>query len=349
MTRSQDPVRRISIVVPMRDEAERIERLVADIAAQDFGGELETFFADGRSTDGSLERLRAAAQRAGLPITVIDNPAGSVPPGLNACIARATGDLVVRLDCKARYPPDYLSRCASAAEETGAWNVGGLAVPEGATPTERAAACAMDSPFGGIGWTRHRRTQSRVETDTVYCGAFRPEAFRRAGVFLDLGQNHDDELNLRLRKAGGTVVFDPAIRAYYTGRRSFREVFRQYHDYGFWKVPVMLLHRRIVSGRSLVPAAFVTSLAVLAPAAARSDGARGVLAAELAAYAAATVTFATASVARRSESWALLPRVAAVFPTFHLAYGIGMLHGMARALSGTWRSGFAPARLPRAA
>ena len=30
----------------------------------------------------------------------------------------------------------------------------GRLVPTGTTPMERAVACAMDSPFGGIGWTR---------------------------------------------------------------------------------------------------------------------------------------------------------------------------------------------------
>lgn len=327
------PVRRISIVVPMRNEAHRVQGLVDDIAAQDFSGKVETFVADGESTDGSIERLRGAAVRAGVGVTVLHNPARTVAPGLNECIRRAGGDLIVRLDCKSRYPPDYLRRCAAAAEETGAWNVGGLVVPDGATATERAVACAMDTPFGGIHWTRNRGAAERVETDTVYCGAFRPEAFERVGLFADLGPDHDEEFNLRLRRAGGRVVFDPAIRALYTGRRSFAAVFRQYLDYGRWKVPVMLRHRQVVSARSLVPPAFVASLATLAPAAVRIGFARLMLAGELAAYAACSVVFAAVSVARRGESKRLVPRVAAVFPTFHVAYGVGMIAGALRALA----------------
>jgi hypothetical protein len=34
----------------------------------------------------------------------------------------------------------------------------------------------------------------------------------------------------------------------------------------------------------------------------------------------------------RGESWRLLPRVVAVFPTMHLAYGTGMAVGWLRAL-----------------
>jgi glycosyltransferase involved in cell wall biosynthesis len=324
------PVRRISVIVPMRDEADRVEGLVEDLAAQDFAGDVEIFVADGCSTDGSRELLAAAAERAALQITMLENPRRTVGPGLNACIERARGDLIVRLDCKSRYPRDYLGRCALAAEETGASCVGGVVVPVGDSPTERAVACAMDSMFGGIHWTRHRRSAHRVDADTVYCGAFRPEAFERVGPFVDLGPNHDDEFNLRLRRAGGRVVLDPRIRAYYTPRKSFREVARQYHEYGLWKPPVMLRHGRVASARSIAPAVFVASLALLAPLGRRSPGARRLLAAELATYAICSLGFAGAVVARRKEPWRLLPRVAAVFPTFHFAYGVGMLRWFVR-------------------
>jgi glycosyltransferase involved in cell wall biosynthesis len=336
------PVRKISVLVPMLNEAHRVEQLVRDIAGQDFDGELETFIADGGSTDGSVEQLAAAAAPAGLVLTMVPNPDRLVTPGLNACVERATGDLIVRLDCKARYPFDYLRRCAEAAEETGAWNVGGLIVPEGSTPAERAAACAMDSPFGGISWTRRGRAKGRVETDTVYCGAFRPEAFEHAGLFAPFGDDHDDEFNLRLRRAGGRVVLDPAIRVYYTPRGSLPEVFRRYHGYGFWKVPVMLEHRRVLSARSLAPLAFLGSLALLGLGARRSPTARRLLGAEVAVYAGSALSLARESARRRGEPWTLVPRIAASFAAFHAGYGAGMAHGWlrcaARTLSGTRRS-----------
>src|SRR6266545_1295892 len=120
-----------SIIVPMLDEETRVGGLVADIAAQKFAGELELLVADGGSRDRSLERLRAAASRHDLPLTLVENRDRLIPHGLNACIRRARGDLIVRMDCRAHYPHDYLERCIAAAEETGAWNVGGLTVPVG--------------------------------------------------------------------------------------------------------------------------------------------------------------------------------------------------------------------------
>jgi succinoglycan biosynthesis protein ExoA len=321
-------ITRVSIVAPMLNEAGHLDAFVADVAGQDFRGEIELLVADGGSEDGSPERLQELSEQARVDLTLLPNPSRWVSSGLNACIKRAQGDLIVRLDCHSRYPADYVRRCAEAAEETGAWNVGGIVVPEGETRMERAVACAMDSPFGGIGWTRHAEVGTRVEVDTVTYGAFRPEAFRLAGTFDEsLVRNQDDELNLRLRLAGGRIVLDPSIRVRYRPRGSLTKVFRQYYEYGRWKVPVMLKHRRALSGRSLVPIAFVSSLATLAVLSSGTGLARRLLAGEVALYGACAFGFAAASIRRRGEAWMLLPATATTFFAFHGGYGLGMLRG----------------------
>ncbi len=325
-------IRSVSVIVPMRNERSNVDPFVSDLAAQDFDGDLEVLVADGASEDGSIERLRAAARDAGLPLQVIDNAAGWVSPGLNACIRAARGDLIVRLDCHSRYPHDYLRRCAEVSEQTGAWNVGGRLVPTGTSTIERAVACAMDSPFGGIGWTR-LSGDDLVETDTVTFGAFRREVFERVGLFDEsLVRNQDDEFNMRLRAAGGTIVLDPAITVAYRPRGSLGGVWRQYFEYGLWKVPVMIKHRRIATLRGVVPLVFVAGTGGLLVAAPRSRAARRLLTAEWLAYGTLAAFFAARGVRRREESWRLVPSVMAAFPAFHLGQGSGQLLGLMRAL-----------------
>jgi GT2 family glycosyltransferase len=256
--------------------------------------------------------------------------------------AGATGDLIVRLDCHSRFPTDYLRLCVEAAEETGAWNVGGTVVPVGETPMEKAVAAAMDSPFGGIGWTRHASQDGRVDVDTVTFGAFRPEAFETIGLFDEtLVRDQDDELNLRIRLAGGRIVLDPAITTRYTPRGSWRAVYRQYYEYGLWKVPVMRKHGEVLGGRSMVPIVFVGSLAALALLTVplgprRADPlrrlARRALATELSVYGVAAVAFGSRSLRQRGEPRELLPLVVSTYPAFHVGYGVGMAHGVLRAL-----------------
>jgi succinoglycan biosynthesis protein ExoA len=327
------PIRTISVVAPVRNEGDNVDHFVADLAAQDFPDGLELLVADGNSTDGSAERIESAARAAGLDLRVIANPAGWVSHGLNACIREARGDLIVRLDCHSRYPSDYLRRCAELSERTGAWNVGGRLVPRGVTPTERAVACAMDTPFGGIGWTRTQGNgPGPVDTDTVTFGAFRPEAFARAGLFDEtLVRNQDDEFNLRLRRAGGRIVLDPEITVIYRPRGSMARVWRQYYEYGLWKVPVMLKHHRVLTMRSMAPLAFVMGTVVLVAAILRFPAARRLLALQWGLYGSAAVAFAVRSLRQRGEPMGLLPRVLAAFPAFHLGHGSGQLVGWLRA------------------
>src|SRR5690606_4134044 len=80
---------RVSIVIPMFNEARHVPRLVDDLARQDYEGELEVIVADGGSTDGSAELLETHAEKAGLALTVVDNPERAVSSGLNRCIALA--------------------------------------------------------------------------------------------------------------------------------------------------------------------------------------------------------------------------------------------------------------------
>ena len=324
-------IERISVIAPMRNEGANVDHFARDLAEQDFKGDLEVIVADGASDDGSPERLQAAARDAGIALRVLANPARAVSQGLNACIREAGGDLIVRLDCHSRYPPDYLRRCAELSERTGAWNVGGRLVPTGTTVVERAVATAMDSPFGGIGWTR-RDGDGPVDTDTVTFGAFRPEAFERVGLFdEELLRNQDDEFNLRLRRAGGRIVLDPAIEVRYRPRGSLRKVWDQYYEYGLWKVPVMRKHGRISTVRGEVPLLFVLSSLGLGAAAPRSRLARRLLATQVLLYTVLGILFAIRGVRRRGEPWTLVPVVFAAFPAFHLGHGAGHAVGLLRA------------------
>ena len=336
MRRPPDPdsdaagtLRTVSLIAPMRNEARHVDRFVRDIAAQSFDGPLELFVADGASNDGSVQLLRHAARREGVALTIVENPEGHVSPGLNRCISASHGELVVRLDVHARYPADYVRLCLEASNATGAANVGGMLEPVGETPTERAVAAAMDSPFGGIGWTRRAGAREPFETDTVTFGAFRRTALEAVGGFDEaLIRNQDDELNLRLRRNGWRVVLDPRIRVLYVPRGRIADVFRQYFEYGRWKVRVMRKHRAVLGVRSLVPAAFVVSFAALLVAAPWSVAAAAAAAALAGTYLAAAVIFGALALRRRGVPLRLLPSVLAAFGAFHFGYGLGMLRGL---------------------
>ena len=219
-------------------------------------------------------------------------------------------------------------------QETGSQCVGGAIRTLGSGAVGRAIAAAQSSRFGvgGVAFRTGRSTAGPV--DTVPFGAWPREVFACIGDFdVELVRNQDDELNFRLLQAGGTVWFDPAIRTDYFSCPSLRRFWRQYFQYGEYKIRVAQKRNGFASVRHLVPAAFVVATAAsLLLAVARREP-RWALAI-LGPYAIAN---GAASIAAARRSRAHPGRVALAYAVLHTSYGAGFLSGIWR-----WRRGFLP-------
>jgi glycosyltransferase involved in cell wall biosynthesis len=334
----------LTIIVPCRNEARYIEAFVQSLMAQELEGyRWEAIIADGESDDGTREKL--ARCTAGLPVRVIDNPARIVSTGLNQAIREARGRIVLRMDLHTEYAPDYARRCVRALQRTGARNVGGPARTKASGTIGAAIAAAYHSPFS-CGGARFHDPSYEGWVDTVTYGCWEKSYLQALGSFdEDLVRNQDDELNLRIIRSGGKIWQDPEIRSWYSPRNSLRALFRQYMQYGFWKVAVIRKHRLPASWRHLVPGAFAAANLLFAAAVAGAALVDSKLAAVpaagwLAMWAAYMALAAAASVqAARRDGWALLPVLPVVFATFHIAYGLGFLAGLVR-----WRTFDRPVR-----
>ncbi len=320
-------VPRVSVLVPCRNEAAYLDRFLDEVLAQQaVPGGFEVLVAEGRSDDGTralLERRAAADPR----IVVVDNPAGVVSPGLNAALRRARGEIVARMDVHTRYADDYLCRCLEVLEASGADNVGGPARTQAEGYLARAIAIAYASPFA-VGGARFHDADFAGEVDTVPYGCWRRQTLVALGGFdEELVRNQDDELNLRLRRRGGRIVQSPAIRSWYQPRRSLAALFRQYFQYGYWKVLVIRKHGQPASWRHLVPGAAVAAGLALVLASPFSATARVALAAASSAWLLLAM-LASGVACRRAGDWTALPVLPPVFATYHAAYGLGFLRGL---------------------
>jgi glycosyltransferase involved in cell wall biosynthesis len=323
----------VTVVMAVRNEGAFLQKSLGSVLAQDYPADrLEIILADGMSEDGTRAAAEAMRDRhSGL--TVIDNPGRVVATGLNAAIRRARGDVVVRVDGHTEIAPDYVRQCVDALERTGADNVGGRMNAVGAGPFGEAVAIATSSPFG-VGGARFHYSAEEEWVDTVYLGAWRRDVFERIGLFdEELVRDQDDEFNYRLRAAGGRVLLTPAVKSLYTVRGRPARLWRQYFEYGLWKVRVLQKHPRQMQPRQFVPPAFAASLVALAAGAPFSRVARWGLAGVGGAYAAANLA-AAASASRRKPARA--PLVSLAFGILHLSYGFGFLTGLLR-FAGRWR------------
>lgn len=320
-------VPRVSIIVPCRNEVAFIGRFVANVFAQErVAGGFELLIADGHSTDGTRERLGQLA--ASEPrLIIVDNPAGAVSPGLNATLRRARGEIVLRMDVHTDYAADYANRCIATLEATGADNVGGPAQTRATGYVARAIALGYGSPFA-VGGARFHDVTFRGEVDTVPYGCWHRLTLAELGGFdEELVRNQDDELNLRLRRRGGRIWQEPLIRSWYHPRPALTALFRQYFQYGYWKVRVIRKHRLPASWRHLVPGATVAAGAGLALLAPFSSMALSLGAIATGAWLTLACVAAVAA-CRRARDWSPLPLLPLVFATYHAAYGLGFLKGL---------------------
>ncbi len=253
----------VSVVIPMRNEESSIGACLDAVLAQDYPSDrMEVLVVDGGSDDGSVTVVESYAARDGR-VRVLHNPLGIVPPALNLAIRQARGEVIVRVDGHTRIDADYVSRGVETLGRTAADNVGGPMTAVGGGTLGDAVARVTSSRFG-VGSYFHYGTEER-EVDTVYLGTWPRSVFDKIGLFdEELVRNQDDELNYRLRKAGGRVVMNPAIRSHYQNRQSFRHLAKQYFQYGMWKVRVLQKHPMQMSWRHFVPPGFVFGLLVTA-------------------------------------------------------------------------------------
>src|SRR5215831_469471 len=319
---------RYSILIPCRNEVGTIVRVLESLLMQVRRvGAGEILVADGASTDGTRVLLDALAAQAP-EVRSVDNPGQIVSTGLNAALALAQGDVIVRCDAHTQYAPDYVAQCLAVLAKTDADNVGGPWVAVGQGWLGRAIAAAHQSPLSCGGARSHDPTYEGW-VDSVYLGCWGREIFAQVGRFDEtLVRNQDDEWNFRLRKAGGRIWQSPRIQSWYTPRASLRALWRQYFQYGRWKVASLRKHRRPAALRHLVPAAGLSTACVLAllglvwtPAWWAIDGLVGLYGMGLGAAAVLTA---------RQAGWDLLPLLPVVFACVHLAYGTGFLVGLWR-------------------
>jgi len=323
----------VSVVMACRNEIRHIRECLDSLLEQEWGDlDWEAVVADGMSDDGTREALAEYCAR-NPRVRWIDNPGKIVSTGLNAAIRLARGSVIIRMDAHTLYDPSYCRRCVVTLLRTNASNAGGPARTRAQSVRQRAVAAAYHSPFS-TGGARFHQAGYRGWVDTVPYGCWHKETLVELGLFDEsLIRNQDDELNLRLLRQGGKIWQDPDIKSWYSPRGDLKSLFRQYFQYGYWKVPVLRKHRLPGSWRHLVPVAFVGGNLALPAVWAAPLGAWSSLAGWTwlgcgAAYA-AVIGFASMQAARRN-GWDLLPFLPAAFATFHFSYGLGMMSGLAR-------------------
>ena len=326
----------VSIIIPCLNEAAFIEGVLQDIVRQDYPTELvDTWLVDGGSTDGTQRIIETfAEQHAGFHL--LHNPHKYVPQAMNQGIRTSSGDLIVRMDAHASYPPEYVRQLVFWQKKMQAENVGGLWVtkPRSHSPKAQAIAKVLTHPLG-VGNSSFRTGVDQVtEVDTVPFGCYPRSVFDRYGFYHErLERNQDIELNKRIRRMGGKIYLIPSIHCTYYARDRFRGLWRNNYQTGRWVLLASYLTKTLdaLSLRHFVPLLFVgylfplLLLGLLPLPTILPNWVQGIYAAPLGFYFLA-IFLASAQTSAQSD-WRLFPYLVYGFLVLHVGYGVGSWQG----------------------
>jgi GT2 family glycosyltransferase len=265
-------------------------------------------------------------------VRLLDNPGRRSSSGRNVGFRAARGDVVVVVDGHVHIPDDQLFKnLVRCFRVSGAACLGRPQPLLAAEPGTWAAAiaAARSSPLGHHPGSLIYSDHEGFARAASMGAAYRPWVFDRIGyVDESFDACEDLEFNTRLDAAGLDCFTSPTLAVHYYARESLGGLFRQLRRYGFGRFRYLLRHPRTLSAGQLAPPLFVLGAASLPVLPLLPEGAFLIGLIGAAAYGSAVLA-ASLSLARR-HSWRELPRYLAVFPTIHVATGIGFLEALAR-------------------
>jgi succinoglycan biosynthesis protein ExoA len=250
----------VSIIMPVRNEAASLDATLASVCSQATDLSIEVIVVDDHSTDSSrsiIERWLAQDER----VRLVSNPHRGIPQALNRGLETARGRYFVRVDGHSIVPLHYVQAVLDHIRSGACEGAGGHKRAVGQGPFGRAVAAAHGSRFG-IGNSKYHYSQRQELVDHIPFGAYVTERARAIGGWdEELRTNEDYDFDFRYQRAGGRLLFDPAIVFDWRVRETPARLAHQYYAYGRGKFRTLVRHPSSLHLRWLVPPMLVVSLA----------------------------------------------------------------------------------------
>ena len=255
----------LSVICPIYNEEKYIRDCIESILTQDYPrDELEVIFADGMSSDRTREII--AEYQAQYPyLRIIDNPDRIVPYAMNRGIEASVGEVIMRLDAHAFYPPEYFSVLVNGLHRLHADNVGTVCKTDvlNKTPKTLAIREVLGNKFGVGNSIFRTGIDCEQEVETVPFGCWPREVFEKYGMYdVRLVRNQDIELNKRILRGGGKIYILPDTYCTYLARETWRALAKNNCGNGKWNILTVYYTKTFssLSLRHFIPLLFILSL-----------------------------------------------------------------------------------------
>lgn len=204
---------RVTVIIPAHNEAHVIARTLAAVeaAAHNYDGRIDVLVLNNNSTDDTVIATERAL--AGLPVIhgrVVDVPTPGKSFALNRGVQETVTDYLVRIDADTQVLPDAFRQAMRHFSDPQTGVVGGLPLPPGDGPFDRARLLEVLLKHGyyQIGYGV---IDGIVGVPGMFA-AYRIDALRAAGGFVQGMNGEDTDVSLRIGEMGYRVIGDPGVR-----------------------------------------------------------------------------------------------------------------------------------------
>ncbi|PWM44232.1 MAG: glycosyltransferase [Clostridiales bacterium] len=322
----------VSLGIIAYNEEKYLNNIFKDLCAQDFDhSKIEVVLINSASTDNTNAIMEdfAARNEGFMSVKVLENPKKTLPCGWNVFINESEGDLLIKWDAHASFPPDFITasvRCIESGEDV----CGGIrpCIVDENTPYKNTLLLAENSLFGSS-FAPYRRNTGKEYVKSVFHGTYKREALIKIGGFDErLTRTEDNDIHYRLRKNGYKICFDNKIQSKQLIRASFSKMLKQKYANGKWIGLTTAVQPKCLELYHFVPFCFIVGIVLTTILA--CFGIWQLAALMWALYGILDIAMSAATIIRNKHfhiSQLLLP---IMFLLLHIAYGIGTVVGFVK-------------------
>ncbi|OXL45273.1 glycosyl transferase family 2 [Segatella copri] len=254
---------KVAVIIPTLNEEKFIARCLDSVIEQSYPfRDMDVMVVDGGSNDRTREIVEEYGRKY-INIRFIHNPGRIQSIAFNIGVENSDAPYIVRLDAHALYKPYYIEGCIKGLEgDSKRGNVGGQwdIQPQNDSLWAITNAILNYSKFG-IGGASYRIGAKAGDVDTVPFGSFpRTMIEKIGGMRDDLPRGEDNEFNSRIKRAGYSIYFDPAIECIYYARPTLKASCRQMYANGESIGHLFYVDRDSIGLRHMIPLIFVVGI-----------------------------------------------------------------------------------------
>jgi glycosyltransferase involved in cell wall biosynthesis len=258
-------MKRISVVIPCRNEEKYIENCLTSFVQLDYPKDLlEIIIVDGRSEDETLEIIKNFQLRYPF-IKVLDNPNLFAPSAFNIGIKNATSEYIMIASAHSSFEKNYISEIFNVLETLKCDGAGGVLRTDVKNKTKKTLSiCKVLSNQFGVGNSKFRGgTNKPISVDIVPFGIYKKSVFESVGFYNErLKRNQDMEFSKRMIAKGNKIFLIPSAISTYYARETYQALAHNNFGNGFWIIPTVYITKKIssLSLRHFIPLIFLLSI-----------------------------------------------------------------------------------------